>query len=347
MAIPSVGAQRAASLTGSHRCLTINKIMMSQYAIELDHAGLSFGEQVGIADVTLAVEPGTIFGLIGPSGSGKTTAVRLLTGIYQPDTGSVRVLGETPRRDHYRLRERIGYVPQLFTLYPNLTVWENLHFVASLYGLSYTGRRKRMQELLAFVELTDARRRLGGKLSGGMQRRLSLAGALIHNPTLIFADEPTAGIDPLLRSKFWEHFRQLRDEGRTLFVTTQYVGEVAYCDTVGVMREGRLLFVDTPEGLRRRALGGEIIRIVVEPHQVHAAFSALLRHELTRDVRRAPDQPGAVLVVVDDAGETLPVLLNALNAQPDVTVQVAEEYQPPFDDILITLLDQAEAPYAR
>jgi ABC-2 type transport system ATP-binding protein len=320
---------------------------MSTPAIELDHTTLAFGEQVGVADINLSVAPGTIFGLIGPSGSGKTTAVRLLTGIYQPDAGSVRVLGETPRRDNYRLRERIGYVPQLFTLYPNLTVWENLHFVASLYGLSYFGRQKRMHELLNFVELTDARRRLGSKLSGGMQRRLSLASALIHDPTLIFADEPTAGIDPLLRSKFWEHFRDLRDEGRTLFVTTQYVGEVAYCDTVGVMREGRLLLVDSPEGLRRRALGGEIIRIVVEPQQINQAFSALLRHSLTRDVRRAPEQPGAIYVVVEDAGAALPVLLTNLNEQPDLSVQVAEEYQPPFDEILIALLDQSEAHYAR
>lgn len=313
----------------------------------MEHVGLAFGDQVGVDDMNLTVAPGTIFGLIGPSGSGKTTAVRLLSGIYQPDQGTVRVLGETPRRDHYRLRERIGYVPQLFTLYPNLTVWENLHFVASLYGLSYSGRKHRMRDLLAFVELTDARGRLGSKLSGGMQRRLSLASALIHDPELIFADEPTAGIDPVLRSKFWEHFRDLRNEGRTLFVTTQYVGEVAYCDRVGVMRDGRLLLVDSPEGLRRRALGGEIIRIVVEPQQIHSAFSALLSHPLTRDVRRAPDQPGAVLVVVDDAGETLPTLLSALSEQPDLTIQVAEEYQPPFDEILIALLDQPEAHYAR
>jgi ABC-2 type transport system ATP-binding protein len=320
---------------------------MSIPAIEIAQASIAFGDQIGVADLNLTIAPGTIFGLTGPSGSGKTTAVRLLTGIYQPDHGSVQVLGETPRRNNHRLRERIGYVPQLFTLYPNLTVWENMHFVASLYGLSYTGRQKRMKELLAFVELTEARRRLGSKLSGGMQRRLSLASALIHNPTLIFADEPTAGIDPILRNKFWEHFRQLRDEGRTLFITTQYIGEVAYCDAVGVMRDGRLILVDSPEGLRRRALGGEIIRITVEPQQVNAAFGALLRHTLTQDVRRAPDQPGALLVVVADAGEALPILLGALTEQPELKVQVAEEYQPPFDEILIALLDQSEAHHAR
>jgi ABC-2 type transport system ATP-binding protein len=315
--------------------------------IQLDQAGISFGEQVGVADMSLTVAPGTIFGLIGPSGSGKTTAVRLLTGIYQPDTGSVYVLGEKPGHDNRRLHEQIGYVPQFFTLYPNLTVWENLQFVASLYGLSYFGRRRHLLDLLSFVELEPARSRLGGKLSGGMQRRLSLACALVHSPSLIFADEPTAGIDPVLRGKFWEHFRQLRDEGRTIFVTTQYVGEVTHCDAVGVMRDGRLLFVDSPDGLRRKALGGEIIRLVVAPAQLGAARATLLSHPATSDVRRAPDQPGALYVVVERAGEALPALLTALGERPDVDVQVAEEYQPPFDDILVALLEQTEDRHGR
>jgi ABC-2 type transport system ATP-binding protein len=315
--------------------------------IQLAHASISFGDQVGVADLSLTVAAGTIFGLIGPSGSGKTTAVRLLTGIYQPDSGNVQVLGETPSYANHRLRERIGYVPQFFTLYPNLTVWENLQFVASLYGISYFGRRRHLLDLLSFVELAEARRRLGGKLSGGMQRRLSLACALVHNPSLIFADEPTAGLDPVLRGKVWAHFRHLCQAGRTLFVTTQYVGEVTNCDAVGVMRDGRLLFVDSPDGLRRKALGGEIIRLVVASGQLSAARAALLSHPITTDVRRAPDQANALYVVVERAGEALPVLLAALGELPNVEVQVAEEYQPPFDDILVALLEQTEDRHGR
>jgi ABC-2 type transport system ATP-binding protein len=302
-----------------------------------------FTEDVGVEDLNLQVPAGTIFGLIGPSGSGKTTTVRLCTGVYKPQRGSVRVLGETPGRSNRRLRERIGYVPQLFTLYPNLTVWENLNFVASLYGMPYRGRRTRLMEVLEFVELSQATGRLGRDLSGGMQRRLSLACALVHDPSLIFADEPTAGIDPVLRNKFWEHFRRLRDQGRTLFVTTQYVGEVAACDLVGVMRDGRLVLVDTPRGLRQTALGGEIVRIVVEPQGEREAAQALLRHTTVSDVRRSRGEPGTLFATVEDAGAALPVLLGLMAEMPTVTVKAAEEYQPPFDDILVSLLRQEEA----
>lgn len=311
--------------------------------VELRDVTLTFGEQIGVADVSLQVPPGTILGLIGPSGSGKTTTVRVCTGVYKPQQGTVRVLGETPGRNNRRLRERIGYVPQLFTLYPNLTVWENLNFVASLYGMPYRGRRRRLAEILEFVELGQAQSRLGRNLSGGMQRRLSLACALVHNPALIFADEPTAGIDPVLRNKFWEHFRDLRAEGRTLFVTTQYVGEVANCDFVGVMREGRLVLLDTPEGLRRTALGGDIVRLVVEPAGAREAAQALVRHPLVNDLRRSRSEPGMLYATVEKAGEALPTLLALMADLPEVTVRTAEEYQPPFDDILVTLLQQEEA----
>ncbi|GAB4437428.1 MAG: ABC transporter ATP-binding protein [Chloroflexi bacterium OHK40] len=310
--------------------------------IELRGATLRFSDDAGVEELNLTVEPGTIVGLIGPSGSGKTTTVRLLTGVYRPQAGSVRVLGQTPARGNRRLRQQIGYVPQLFTLYPTLTVWENLNFVASLYGMPYLGRRRRLKAVLEFVELSTATQRLGRDLSGGMQRRLSLACALAHDPTLIFADEPTAGIDPVLRTRFWEHFRQLRDAGRTLFVTTQYVGEVANCDQVGVMRDGRLVIMDSPDGLRRRALGGEVVRLVVEPQGSREAAQALLRHPAVSDVRRARDEPGALFVTVEGASEALPVIIRLLGETPGVIVRTAEEYQPPFDDILVTLLRQEE-----
>jgi ABC-2 type transport system ATP-binding protein len=317
-------------------------VSTQQPPVELRDVSLRFSEEAGVEGLTLQVPAGTIFGLIGPSGSGKTTTVRLCTGVYRPQQGSIRVLGERPGRANRRLRERIGYVPQLFTLYPNLTAWENLSFVASLYGLPYRGRRRVMSQLLDFVELGAAKNRLGRQLSGGMQRRLMLASALIHNPSLIFADEPTAGIDPVLRNKFWEHFRELRDQGRTLFVTTQYVGEVAGCDLVGVMREGKLLMVDTPDGLRRAALGGEIIRLVVEPEGVRQAAQVLIRHPAVNDVRRERGEPGTLLLNVEEAGEALPALIGLLSETPGVTVRVAEEYLPPFDDVLVSLLRQDE-----
>lgn len=306
----------------------------------------TFNRANGVFDLNLEIPPGVIFGLIGPSGCGKTTTVRLLTGLLQPSRGFVHILGHNPAAAGATLRERIGYMPQHFVLYPNLTVWENINFVASLYGMSYFSRRDRLRELLAFVELDAARSKLGKQLSGGMQRRLELACALVHNPRLIFADEPTAGIDPVLRQKFWEHFRSLRNEGNTLFITTQYVGEAAYCDFVGVMSAGRLLYVETPEKLRRIALGGEVIRMAVEPEHARRAADTLQSHPLVHDVRRSRSTPGHLYVYVDDAGEALPGLISMLDNASGMALLAAEEYHPPFDDVFVALMEQARVRHA-
>ncbi|NJM07175.1 ABC transporter ATP-binding protein [Candidatus Gracilibacteria bacterium] len=244
----------------------------------VEAATLDFGNGVGLFDINLQLPQGTILGMIGPSGCGKTTTVRLMTGRFPPNSGKVTVMGRDPTTFSAVERARMGYMPQLFVLYPELTVRENINFVASLYGVPYQ-RKERMDELLNFVELYDARDRLARKLSGGMQRRLMLAAILFHNPELIFADEPTAGIDPILRDRFWEKFRSLRDEGRTLLVTTQYVGEAAYCDYVAVMRKGRLLHVETPENLRRKAFDGEIVTLDVDADRVGQVLD-LLGHTL-------------------------------------------------------------------
>jgi len=313
-----------------------------QSIILADQIEKAFGEDAGVFDLSFEVPSGTIFGLIGPSGCGKTTTVRLMTGLYKPDRGNLLVLGRNPSRFGLRTRERIGYMPQHFVLYPNLTVWENLNFVASLYGMGYFRRRKWLEQALDFVELSDVRKRLSSQLSGGMQRRLELACTLVHDPLLIFADEPTAGIDPVLRGKFWDHFRNLRDQGRTLFVTTQYVGEAAYCDLVGVMRAGRLIHVDTPDNLRRAAFGGEIIQLVVDPGQAYDVAKLLQQQPFVKDTRRSPERPGLLYLYVEDASDTLPQVFNVMKEHPEVTVQQADKYMPPFDDVFIRLMEQAD-----
>src|SRR6266542_2507423 len=228
--------------------------------IETQELTKKFGEEIAVQSLNMRVPRGTIFGFIGPSGCGKTTTVRLLTGIHRPTSGKLTVLGKNPTDFSKSDREKIGYLIQQFVLYPELTVWENLNFAASFYGVSLF-RYGRLNRLLEFVELKDDRGKLAGALSGGMKRRLSLAATLVHNPELLFLDEPTAGIDPLLRRKFWDYFKELQAQGHTLFVTTQYISEAAYCDLVGIMYEGKLLMVETPEELRRKAYGGDVIVI--------------------------------------------------------------------------------------
>lgn len=297
-----------------------------------------FGEEAAVASLTMSVPRGTIFGFIGPSGCGKTTTVRLLTGVHKPSSGNVTVLGQNPYDFSKSDRERIGYLIQNFVLYPELTVWENLNFAASFYGVSLLGRNKRFNGLLDFVELAADRNKLAGALSGGMKRRLSLAATLVHNPELLFLDEPTAGIDPILRRKFWDYFKELQDQGHTLFVTTQYVGEAAYCDVVGVMHEGRLLMVETPEDLRKKAFDGEIVSIKTEER---------IDFETRRKLGALPFVHGKLKMIgdqeiqltVDEASTAIPALIAACQAD-GVGIETIGEISPPFDDVFVKVMEK-------
>ncbi len=319
-----------------------------QSLIQLQQVTKRFGDRDVVRDVSWTIQPGEIFGIVGPSGCGKTTTVRLMTGVYIPTSGSVNVLGKNPATFNAHDREQLGYMPQLFVLYPNLNVLENMRFAASMYGVSLTKRRKRIDELLNFVELDDARKTLAGNISGGMQRRLQLAAALVHEPELLFVDEPTAGIDPVLRGRFWDQFKELKTMGKSLVVTTQYVNEVAYCDRVAVMRDGQLLLVDTPDGLRRRALGSDVLTIRVDAEDLRNAMRILSRHQLVLGIERPHNAPmGSMMVYVDDASTALPELLAALATDPTIDTRQVGEYNPPFDDIFITLMERLEQPASK
>ncbi|MFL5732498.1 MAG: ATP-binding cassette domain-containing protein [Chloroflexia bacterium] len=308
--------------------------------IRVEHVAKRIGDKVIVEDLTFDVYQGEIFGFIGPSGSGKTSTIRLLTGVYGPTEGQIRVMGVQPDHPSRIMQEHFGYMPQLFVLYPNLTVEENLSFMAALYGMNPFTRHKRINQLLKFVELWDARHRLAEKVSGGMQRRIELAAALLHNPPLLFVDEPTAGIDPVLRSKFWDEFRRLRDEGRTIFVTTQYVGESEHCDRIGVIRKGRLIALDTPLQLRRSAFGGDMIDIEAA-NLTSEALDNLLRADFVTDLR--PISRTQVRVSVKEAGPAVPALLEMLESA-NCSVTRIEEYRPSFDEVFVQLMNRdAEA----
>lgn len=302
--------------------------------------GLSkkFNRQSVLQDIHLEIPAGKIFGFIGPSGSGKTTTVRVLTGAYEPTAGEVRVLGEIPTEFKKSTREKIGYMPQHAVLYPDLSVWRNINFVASVYGVGFR-RKHRLDELLEFVELSEHRSKLVSNISGGMKRRLSLAATLVHQPQLIFLDEPTAGIDPILRRKFWDYFKLLQQEDRTLFITTQYVNEAAYCDFVGVMAEGRLLMVETPEGLRRQAFGGDVIALqTVERIPYH---QLLALQELPYVLHRAERvEEKGVRLVVDEANKAMPLIVDWCKSQ-DILIDSIEEDHPPFDDTFVEIITKA------
>lgn len=313
-------------------------------AIRARNVTKTFGRETAVRDISFELPEGKILGVIGPSGCGKTTTVRLLLGIYQPTSGEVRVMGKPPHSFHTREKRNLGYMPQLFVLYPQLTVWENLNFAASLYGMSLLHRRQRLLDVLTFVELDEHHGKLARNVSGGMQRRLSLAATLVHEPRYLFLDEPTAGIDPVLRRKFWDHFRALRDEGVTLVVTTQYVGEAVYCDLVAVMARGRILVIDTPGNLRKLAFGGEIVQLVTGtplPAQTLAGIQA--RADVRKPVKAL--SPTEYRIVVEEASVFIPQLIDVCTSN-GVEVTAADEYVPAFDDVFVELVkrdDGAEA----
>jgi ABC-2 type transport system ATP-binding protein len=304
--------------------------------VSMTNVSRHYGDLAAVDDVTLEVPPGTILGVIGPSGSGKTTLIRLLTGTLAPTSGELTVFGQVPRKFTRHAREKIGYMPQHFVLYEELTAAENVSFVASLFGLLWPKRGRRVNEVLKLVELWDARGRRARQLSGGMQRRLELACALVHDPTLLFVDEPTAGLDPMLRQTIWSEFRRLREVGRTLVVTTQYVGEAEYCDAVAVLSEGRLIALATPDDLRRQALGGEMLEV-----ETAQAFDAS-RLEHVAGVRAVKQTgPRRFLVIADDAGATTPRIVQEMQAA-GVEVSSTSEYRPSFDEVFAALVTQAD-----
>jgi ABC-2 type transport system ATP-binding protein len=301
-----------------------------------------FNGVAAVNEISLTVPRGKIFGFIGPSGCGKTTAVRLLVGTYQPTSGEISVLGRAPQQFRRQDREKIGYMPQQFVLYPDLTVRQNLNFAASLYGLGWRDRRASLIAMLELVELSEHAHKLARNISGGMQRRLSLASTMMHDPELLFLDEPTAGVDPVLRNKFWDYFRTLKEKGHTLFITTQYVNEAAYCDYVGVMADGRLLMVETPDGLRNRALGGDLIHLRPAQTLSYEQFNELSRQPFVKGDHVTRLQDRLVEILVEDASTVLPRLLIWCEEQ-NIDIESATEYVPPFDDIFVKLVQEETA----
>lgn len=292
---------------------------------------------VGVQDIDLHVPTGSIVGLIGPSGSGKTTTVRLLTGLLSPDSGTVEVFGMDPATFDASTRSRIGYLPQQAAIYPALTVSENLDFFAAMHGLRGRYRRERREIVLDFVELEEAASRRADELSGGMQRRLGLGAALIHRPELLFLDEPTAGIDPILRATVWETLSKLREDGRTLVLTTQYVSEAAYCDFVAVISEGRLVEWGTPEDLRRRAFGGEMVDVVFADRVPWDVVDRLAEAVGAEHVESIGNR--SVRITVEDAGSAIPTLAAAA---ADAGTEVTETNQvvPEYDEVFVRIVDQ-------
>lgn len=220
--------------------------------IVIEHLRREFGSLVAVDDLTLSVSQGEVFGMLGPNGSGKTTTIRMLCGLLEPTSGSAQVAGFDVRTQSEKVRQHIGYMSQKFGLYDDLTVWENLDFYGAVYGLVGRDRRNRMEKLLVELELAERRNQLVGTLSGGLKQRIALACAIAHRPKILFLDEPTAGVDPAARRRFWETIYGLANQGTTILVTTHYMDEAERCGRIAFLSRGHLIALGTAEEISHK-----------------------------------------------------------------------------------------------
>jgi ABC-2 type transport system ATP-binding protein len=247
----------------------------ADYIVEAEHLARRFGDLVAVRDVSLRVRRGEIYGVLGPNGAGKSTTIRMLCGILDPSSGRGRVVGFDIGRDPERIKERVGYMTQRFSLYEDLTVQENLAFYAGIYGVPRAARRARVDEVIAATGLSPRRRQLAGTLSGGWKQRVALASATIHRPPLLFLDEPTAGVDPVSRRGFWAEIHRLAAAGTTVLLTTHYMDEAERCHRLAFIFRGSVLDDGRPdEVVARRGLAAAEVELPDGPAG-HAVAEAL------------------------------------------------------------------------
>lgn len=305
--------------------------MREESAIETTGLLKCYKDLRAVDEVDLQVKPGEIFGLLGPDGAGKTTIMRLLTGLVKADAGNAAVAGIDVLKNPAALKPLIGYMPQRFSLYGDLTVAENLTFFANLYHVSRAERLAREAELLEFSRLTPFRRRLAEHLSGGMKQKLALACTLIHTPKVLFLDEPTTGVDPVSRREFWKILYSLLAQGVTLFVSTPYMDEAERCHRVALMNQGKIILCDTPRALKGR-MQGDLLELIVEP--LRAAKELLNSLSVVRGVQVFGDR---LHIWVKESAVDLPII-NTEITNAGMKIRHIRQLEPGLEDVFMSLL---------
>jgi ABC-2 type transport system ATP-binding protein len=293
--------------------------------------GLSkrFGDFVAVDDISFEIPSGQIFGFLGPNGAGKTTTIRMLLGLVKPSSGTGSVLGYDIIHETEAIRRRIGYMSQKFSLYNDLTVVENVDFYAGVYGVTGAQLRERKRYILEMAGLTGRERVLTRNLSGGWKQRLALGTAIIHEPQVLFLDEPTAGVDPISRRAFWDLLYELADADTTIMVTTHYMDEAEHCQGLAFIQRGRLQAIGSPQDIKAREMHGQVFEINCDRPDV--AVAAL------RQAGRFPEVAlyGSLIhVVTEDPERDQPAILKML-AERGVVVVTMDAIAPSLEDVFI------------
>ncbi len=306
-------------------------------AIKISHLTKTFGDLRAVDDLTLSVSQGEIFGLVGPDGAGKTTTLRLLTAILNPTSGDAWIMNKHIVREAEALKEEIGYLSQRSGLYPDLTVMENIHFYADIYGVPRRSRDPKIDELLSFSNLTPFKNRLAGNLSGGMKQKLGLVCALIHTPKVLFLDEPTNGVDPISRRDFWRILYQLLREKVTIFISTAYLDEAERCNRVGLIHKGRLLAYGTPLEVKK-LMQGTILEVC--PSEPRKATTLLRQRFGAGLVSLFGDR---IHVVTQEPDRTM-VQVKGVLTGAGLKVFDIRSIEPTLEDVFISVLAREKGP---
>ncbi len=299
---------------------------MTESVIVVENLTRRFGEFVAVDHINFEVKPGEVIGYLGPNGSGKTTTIRMLLGLLKPSDGKATVLGYDVFKQSEEIRARVGYMSQKFAIYDDLTTLENLTFYGGVYGIN---DKARIQHTLELVGLKGHENTLTRDMSTGWRQRLSLGIALVHEPKLLFLDEPTSGVDPTARRAFWDLIYELAEGGVTILVTTHYMDEAEYCERVAVMRDGKLLAMDTPTNLKRSIITGDVWEVYAQP--------------LERGMDSLSAMPGVDRVGL--AGDHLRVIssqvekdaMQSLLSREGFSVEKIERGEPTLEDVFLAL----------
>lgn len=318
-----------------------NRSNEAAYSIETDDLCLTFDDGTEALDgLSLSVPKGEFFGFLGANGAGKTTTIKVLATLLRPTSGDVRVNGFDVRNEQTKVRSSIGYMPQEVSVDDELTVRENIEFACEAYGISKADRSERVEELLDLVDVANVAEQRAKELSGGTKKRLDVATALVHDPPLIFLDEPTTGLDPTARNKLWNYFERINENGTTIFLTTQYLAEAdELCDRIAVLLDGRVVESGDPAALKRR-IGGDILTVEIADGDLERVASIARKADVFEGDPTVSTTDTGIAVTAADTRENGLDLLVALR-DAGVTVTGFETRSPTLDDVFIEITEDS------
>jgi ABC-2 type transport system ATP-binding protein len=310
----------------------------SSPAVEVRNLVKRFGDFTAVDDISFAVRRGEIFGFLGPNGAGKSTTIRMLCGLLVPSSGEGSVGGFDVRDESEKIKETIGYMSQRFSLYEDLTVEENVDFYADIYNVPYARLAERRQRVFDLTRLEDRRKSLTGDLPMGLKQRLALGCAVIHEPPILFLDEPTSGVDPISRRSFWDLIYQMASKGTTVFVTTHYMDEAEHCDRLAMIYRGKLIALGSPAEMKERSVHGTLLEIEADP-----LMEALSILETVPAIKELAVFGATLHALVPDEAAARLAITRALEAGK-VQITGVDRIQPTLEDVFVSLIEHADHP---